>query len=140
MSKTPPNFLIICTDQMRADHLGSANPTISTPRLDRLAAQGANLSRAYVNCPLCMPGRATLFTGLTPRGHRVRTNGIPLSTAIPTVPSALAEAGYRTGSIGKIHLTMYGYGECDPAVLPPEQFPEIIEHWETGRTAGSHSP
>ena len=120
-----PNFLIICTDQMRADHMGCAgNPVIRTPHLDALAAQGVNLSRAYVNCPLCMPGRATLFTGLTPRGHRVRTNGIPLDPSFPTVPGALAEAGYRTGSIGKIHLSMFGYGQRpDLSLLPPDRFP-----------------
>ena len=130
-----PNFMIICTDQMRADHMGCAgNPMIRTPRLDGLAAQGVNLSRAYVNCPLCMPGRATLFTGLTPRGHRVRTNGIPLDPSFPTVAGALAEAGYRTGSIGKIHLSMFGYGQRpDLSLLPPDRFPEIIDHWQAGR-------
>jgi len=130
-----PNFLIICTDQMRADHMGCAgNPVIRTPHLDALAAQGVNLSRAYVNCPLCMPGRATLFTGLTPRGHRVRTNGIPLDPSFPTVPGALTEAGYQTGSIGKIHLSVFGYGQRpDLSLLPPDRFPEIIDHWKAGR-------
>jgi arylsulfatase A-like enzyme len=135
VSKLRPNFLIICTDQMRADHMGCAgNPAIHTPRLDALAAQGVHLSRAYVNNPLCMPGRATLFTGLTPRGHRVRTNGIPLDASIPTVPGALAEAGYHTASIGKIHLSIFGYGQRpEISYLPPDRFPELIEHWKTGR-------
>ncbi len=135
MSVKPPNFLIICADQMRADHMGCAgNSAIRTPHLDRLTAQGVNLSRAYVNCPLCMPGRATLFTGLTPRGHRVRTNGIPLDPAFPTVPGALAEAGYRTASIGKIHLSILGYGQLpDISSLPPDRFPEMIQHWKAGR-------
>ena len=130
-----PNLLIICTDQMRADHVGCAgNPVIQTPHLDALAAQGVYLGRAYVNNPLCMPGRATLFTGLTPRGHRVRTNGIPLDPSFPTVPGALAEAGYRTASIGKVHLSIFGYGrDLDIPALPPDQFPEIIEHWQSGR-------
>jgi arylsulfatase A-like enzyme len=134
-SEARPNFLVICTDQMRADHMGCAgNPTIRTPHLDRLAAQGVHLGRAYVNNPLCMPGRATLFTGLTPRGHRVRTNAIPLNPAFPTVPGALSEAGYRTSSIGKIHLSIFGYGQHpDASLLPPDEFPEMIEHWRTGR-------
>jgi arylsulfatase len=130
-----PNFLIICTDQMRSDHMGCAgDSTIRTPHLDTLAAQGVHLSRAYVNNPLCMPGRATLFTGLTPRGHRVRTNAIPLDPALPTVPGALAEVGYRTGSIGNIHLSIFGYGQLpDISLLPPDEFPEMIEHWQAGR-------
>ncbi len=130
-----PNFLIVCTDQMRADHMGCAgNPVIRTPHLDRLAAQGVHFRRAYVNNPLCMPSRATLFTGLTPRGHRVRTNAIPLDPALPTVPGALAEAGYRTASIGKIHLSIFGYGQHpDISLLPADEFPEMIEHWQLGR-------
>jgi len=137
MSESRPNFLIMCTDQMRADHIGCAgNPVIRTPHLDALAAQGVHLSRAYVNCPLCMPGRATLFTGLTPRGHRVRTNGIPLDPSLPTVPGALAEAGYRTASIGKVHLSIFGYARhlnIPSLALAPDRFPEMIEHWKSGR-------
>lgn len=135
MDGTRPNFLIICADQMRSDHMGCAgNPVVRTPHLNALAAQGVHLERAYVNNPLCMPGRATLFTGLTPRGHRVRTNGIPLDPSLPTVPGALAGAGYRTASIGKVHLTMYGYGQCpDVSLLPPDNFPEILDHWKSGR-------
>jgi arylsulfatase len=135
MNDTRPNFLIICTDQMRTDHIGyGGNPAIRTPHLDALAAQGVYLSRAYVNNPLCMPGRATLFTGLTPRGHRVRTNGIPLDASIPTLPGALVAVGYNTASIGKVHLNIYGYGQrLDIPSLPPDRFPELIEHWKTGR-------
>ena len=91
MSEMLPSFLIVCTDQIGADHEGCAgNLVIRAPHLDALAAQGVNLSRAYVNRPLCMRGRATLFAGLTPRGHRVRANGIPLDSLFPTVPGALA--------------------------------------------------
>lgn len=127
-----PNILLFIADQMRADHLGGAgNPVIRTPHLDRLAAQGVCFSRAYVNAPLCMPSRATLFTGLTPRGHRVRTNAIPLDPSLPTVPGVLAEAGYQTASIGKIHLTNLGYNvDVD---LPPQDFPEVVRDWRDGR-------
>ena len=67
MAASRPNFLFICVDQMRADHMGcDGNPVIRTPNLDALAEIGVNFTRGYVNCPLCQPGRATLFTGLTP--------------------------------------------------------------------------
>jgi len=126
MNTTHPNFLILRTDQMRADHAGHAgNPAIHTPCLDALAAEGVSLSRAYVNCPLRMPGRATLFTGLTPRGHRVRTNAILLDPSFPTVPGALAEAGYRTASIGKIHLSLYGYGQRFDVVSLPRRIGHV---------------
>ncbi len=134
MADARPNFLIICTDQMRADHMGCAgNPVIRTPNLDKLAAEGVNLSRAYVNCPLCMPSRATLFTGMTPRGHRVRTNGIPLERSTPTMPGALAAAGYKTASIGKIHLTNYWVNENVQGIARTvENFPEMQTAWNEG--------
>jgi len=141
MPQNKPNFLIIMTDQMRADHMGCAgNPVIRTPNLDRLAAEGVNFSRAYVNCPLCMPGRATIFTGLTPRGHRVRTNGIQLGTIFPTMPQALAEAGYRTASIGKIHLRNYGYSAKNVEQAPPAEFSEMIQLWKSGKITRIPTP
>ncbi len=120
---------------MRADHIGCAgNPVIRTPNLDALAASGVRFSRAYVNNPLCMPGRATLFTGQTPRGHRVRTNGINLDQATPTMPAALRDAGYRTHSIGKIHLSTYDTPRgIDPATCDPLRFPEARWMWDNGR-------
>lgn len=103
-----PNFLVFITDQQRADHLGCAgNPTLHTPNIDRLAATGVRFERYYVNNPLCQPARATLFTGLTPRGHHVRTNGIALSPTIPTFTEALRRAGYRTHATGKLHFRNY---------------------------------
>lgn len=135
MSEARPNFLIICTDQMRADHMGCAgNPVIRTPNLDAMATQGILLQRAYVNCPLCTPSRSSLFTGLSPRGHLVRTNGIPLDPAIPTVPGALADAGYQTASIGKVHLSPYWLNpEATSPDRSPAAFPELMEHWQAGR-------
>jgi arylsulfatase A-like enzyme len=141
MTGKPPNILILTADQMRAEHVGYAgNPVIRTPHLDSLAGEGVQFERAYVNCPLCMPSRATLFTGLSPRGHGVRTNGIPLSTAIPTLPGLLRKRGYRTASIGKIHLSNY---ELYPDRRPeagPEAFPELRENWLSGRTYGAPTP
>lgn len=134
MSDERPNFLILTVDQMRADHLGCAgNQVIRTPHLDRLARDGVRFERAYVNSPLCMPSRATLFTGLTPRGHGVRTNGIPLRTDVPTVPELLRRSGYRTASVGKIHLSPYELYPHSPSPDAPEDLPELRENWRAGR-------
>ena len=90
--------------------------------------------RAYVSNPLCTPSRATLFTGLTTPGHRVRNNGIPLSHDVPTMPEALRQAGYQTHYAGKPHLRT----SLTPLGLPldqvdPAEFPEARELWRTGR-------
>lgn len=130
-----PNILCFVTDQQRADHLSCmGHPVLRTPNIDRIAQTGVRFTRAYVNNPLCMPSRATLFTGWTPRAHRVRTNGIPLDPTIPTITGALTEAGYRTHSVGKIHLNPFGTprGE-DTAQLDPKDFPEASAMWRNGR-------
>ncbi|MDZ7799424.1 MAG: sulfatase-like hydrolase/transferase [Trueperaceae bacterium] len=86
-----PNVLLIVADQMRADHLGATGAeVVRTPNLDRLAEDGVAFTRAYVANPVCMPSRATLFTGRTPRGHGVRCNGIPLDAASAHLAGAFA--------------------------------------------------
>ncbi len=81
-----------------------------------------------------MPSRATLLTGLTPRGHGVRTNGINLNPLLQTVPGALAAAGYRTHCIGKIHARVSSLPHgVDPETLDPAAFPESEWMWQTGR-------
>ena len=124
------NVLVFCVDQMRADHMGCAgNPVVRTPNIDRLAARGTRFSRAYCNNPICMPARASMFTGLLPRDHGVRINGQALRTDLPTLPGVLADAGYRTHSAGKLHLTPWV-----PMVSPAdtERYPECMDYWNHG--------
>ncbi len=142
MTDRRPSFLCFVTDQQRVDHLGCAgNPVLRTPSIDRLAAEGTRFTRAYVNNPLCMPCRATMFTGLTPRAHHVRTNGIPLDPRIPTMTQALADAGYRTHSVGKIHLNPFGTPRGVPLDgLAPEDHPESAAMWRSGRLSAVPVP
>ncbi len=148
MADRRPNVLVLMTDQQRGDALGCCWPAwrpgpspLRTPRLDRLAAEGVRLTRHYVSNPLCMPQRATLLTGLTPRGHGVRTNGIDLDARLPTLPGELARAGYRTHSVGKIHARVYdGPRGVDPASLAPADFPEMKRMWDDRRVTGLPLP
>ncbi len=137
-----PNFLIFITDQNRWDLMGCAgHPVVQTPNIDRLAQRGVRFSRCYTVHPLCMPTRATWFTGRTPRGHGVRCNGIPLNPALPTITQALVDAGYRTHAIGKVHLRPFGtFKGIDPAELDPAQWPESRWMWENGKIAGVPTP
>ena len=75
---TQPNILFIMADQLRYDCLGSSgNRLIRTPNLDRLAAQSANFSNAFVQAPVCVPSRISFFTGRYPHSHRNRVNYTP---------------------------------------------------------------
>jgi arylsulfatase len=143
-----PNFLILMTDQHRGDSLGCAWPSwrkeknpLRTPNLDALAAEGVRLANHFVQCPLCLPSRSTLLTGLSARAHSVRTNGINLPKDLPTVTGALAAAGYRTHSTGKIHVRIFEPPDgIDPETLDPADFPEAREMWERGRVNHLPSP
>lgn len=138
-----PNFLIFMTDQLNPNCLGYAgHPMVRTPNIDKLASEGANFARTYVAHPLCAPSRASLFTGLTTRGHHVRMNGmIALSPEIPTITEALRQSGYSTYCAGKVHL---GIGLTPNGVnvdsLKVEDYPEGWEFWRTGKIKNLPSP
>lgn len=103
-----PNILLVTTDQQRADCLGierSAHPVL-TPHLDQLACEGIRFSRAYSDCPLCIPSRTTIMTGRPAYTHGVNTNGefrIP-EPSEDTLPGRLSTVGYQTHAAGKMHF------------------------------------
>lgn len=100
-----PNFLVIVTDQHRADYLGCAgHPVLRTPHIDALAARGTRFERFHVASPVCMPNRASLLTGRYPSAHGLRINGGVLSQRATTFVELLRGQGYRTASLGKSHV------------------------------------
>ena len=101
-----PNILLITTDQQRHDALGiNGNAVLRTPNLDHLAARGTNFRRCYVTCPVCIPARRTLISGLHPRTHGLLHYRDGVDLDVPhTLPGALRDAGYQTQLVGKLHL------------------------------------
>jgi len=95
-----PNILFIMTDQHRWDCVGAnGNSQIRTPNFDRLAAEGANFTHAFVNAPVCVPSRASFFTGRYPHSHRNRVNYTPLDRSEILMQARLRDAGYTTASV-----------------------------------------
>ena len=100
-----PNILFILSDQHRFCDVGHAgNADLHTPVLDRLAAGGARFDHAYSTCPVCVPVRGTLLTGLHPLRHGAAGNDMPVRTDVQSVADVLNDAGYETAYIGKWHL------------------------------------
>ncbi len=131
-----PNFLLIITDQHRADHLGCyGNSIVKTPHIDRLAQASVRFENFYVATPICMPNRATLMTGRMPSLHGARQNGIPLPLSATTFVDILRAAGYATALIGKCHLQsingnapVAGMPEPDPRrAAPPDELREAVK-------------
>ncbi len=129
MPTDKPNVLCFVTDQHRADHIGCyGNNDIRTPHLDRLAGEGVRFDASFVANPVCMPNRASLFTGRYPKAHGVRENGITLSPSEHVLPELLRQAGYQTASFGKIHLAPFGIHE-EKAAEPHELY-ESSRYWK----------
>jgi arylsulfatase A-like enzyme len=123
------NILFITVDQQRWDALGCNGGLVArTPNTDALARGGLRYVRPHVQNVVCMPSRATMFTGQHPRTHGVVANGIALPESAPNVARVLRrEAGYRTALIGKAHF--------DPHLDPLLRFRESALAAE-----GSHGP
>ena len=102
-----PNVLWICTDQQRWDTLSFlGHPGARTPNIDRLAAEGTAFDRAYCQSPICTPSRASFLSGKYPIATGVQRNGnVAFPDDIVLVPRMFRDAGYRTGLIGKLHLS-----------------------------------
>jgi len=127
-----PNFLFICTDQLRADALAvNGHPIIQTPQIDQIALGGTNFQRAMSECPVCCPARRILMTGLDPFGINMFMNrDLHPFTEGQKVAELLRNSGYQTAGFGKFHT------------WPPRNGMgfEIQEVNEEGRTAGFTYP
>jgi len=110
----PPNVVILFADDLGYGDLGCyGHPTIRTPALDRMAAEGMRFTQFYVAECVCTPSRAALLTGRLPvrtgMCHDARRVLFPdsaggLSDDEITIAKALKAKGYATACIGKWHL------------------------------------
>jgi N-acetylglucosamine-6-sulfatase len=100
-----PNVVFILTDDQRWDTLSCAgHPFLKTPHCDRLAAEGARFSNAFVTTSLCSPSRASLLSGLYGHTHGVLDNFTDYPTRLTSFPMRLHEEGYETAYVGKWHM------------------------------------
>ena len=119
-----PNFIILIDDQHNAKYMGwtGKGEGIRTPHLDKLASESIAFSNAYANCPVCAPSRHSMYTGHFPSRHGVILNDMKLREGLPTLMELLADAGYTTANIGKMHFGPYNARHGFQYVLNHEFF------------------
>ena len=115
-------MIIILTDDQGYADLGCfGGQHVKTPRIDRMAEEGAKLTSFYMAGNVCTPSRSALMTGCYPKRIGLAAgvflagdqNGLHPNEV--TIAELLKSAGYATGMFGKWHL-----GD-QPEFLPTRQ-------------------
>lgn len=110
MEHRKPNVVILYADDLGYGDLGCYGAQeISTPNVDRLAADGIKFTQAYSTSPVCTPARYSLMTGRYP-SRRDGVHILPgdakciIDDGVYTLPMLFRDNGYRTAVVGKWHL------------------------------------
>jgi len=100
-----PNIIFLLNDHQAYYRRGwDGGPRPQRPHFDRLASEGVNFTHAYTACPLCMPARRTMLTGVFPHNHRLLQNNETVEPSSHDVYlDLLAREGYRNSYFGKWH-------------------------------------
>ena len=133
-----PNIVLIVSDDHGREALGcygdqSTNrPTVRTPHLDQLAADGVRFSNAFCTTASCSPSRSVLLTGIHNHANGMyglehQQHHFSSFDTVRSLPVLLEQAGYRTARIGKLHVApervyhfqqvLRGGGVNDPASI-----------------------
>ncbi|WP_300331198.1 sulfatase-like hydrolase/transferase [Fusobacterium sp.] len=105
------NIIFITTDHQRSDtiHMIQSNKEV-TPNLNLLSEEGLEFENTYDACPLCVPARTSLATGIFPTKTKVVINDLknaPKETeSLKTIHEFLAESGYKVSHFGMQHITL----------------------------------
>ena len=158
MAQQRPNIIFIMCDDMGYGDLGCyGQKLISTPNLDKMAAQGMRFTQAYAGSPVSAPSRACFMTGqhtghVHVRGNReywqksLRPNAFgtnpdydvigqePYKNTHKIIPELFKEAGYRTGMFGKWAAGYYNMNHPDTYKTDAEGNTDT-QAWQTSSSA-----
>ncbi len=108
-SSDRPNVVVILSDDQGWGDLSlHDNPNLSTPNIDSLARDGAEVEHFYV-CAVCSPTRAEFLTGRyhTRMGvYSTSTGGERFNLDEQTIAEVFRRGGYATAAYGKWHSGM----------------------------------
>ena len=100
-----PNILFVMADQMTPFMLGACGGTgAPMANLTTLARRGVQFTTAYTPCPICVPARSSLMTGLHVSRTGCYDNGDPYPSFIPSFAHYRTNVGYEVVLSGKMHF------------------------------------
>ncbi len=119
LSARRPNIIVFLTDDQDKESIGAYGGEVWTPTLDRFAEEGIVFHNAFVSSTVCTPSRYAFLTGrYASRSYSdIYLNECPDGKqAFPAfnmglepdnlnIGSMLSKAGYRTGFVGKYHVS-----------------------------------
>jgi len=98
--RSQPNVLMYVVDTLRPDSLGAyGNSFVQTPAIDRLAAEGVRVERAYAATGWTRASVASILSGLEPVVHGAKSRHDVLSKRISLLSEQLRTQGYQTAAI-----------------------------------------
>ena len=92
-----PHIFLITADALSARYLASyGHPSIQTPHLDRLAAEGVLFEQAWAQSCMTFGSYVSMLTGLHPHEHGVSREWEAFPTSRANLPAVLHSDGYHT--------------------------------------------
>lgn len=106
-----PNIVLFVTDDQSPIAGCYGNRVIQTPHLDNLARESTTFTQAFATTASCSASRSVILTGLHNHfnGQYGHTHHFHKFECFPSMrafalPQLMAQAGYRTIQIGKLHV------------------------------------
>jgi arylsulfatase A-like enzyme len=100
-----PNVLWLVAEDFGPELGCYGTRQVSSPNLDRLAAEGVRYTRAYTTAPVCSPSRSAFMTGMYQttigaHNHRShRDDGYRLPAGVRLISDRMHAAGYFTANV-----------------------------------------
>ena len=131
------NILFIMLDQLRADALSCyGNTVVDTPNIDRLAQQGVQFNKCYIQGTSCGNSRASYYTGRHVRSHGASWNGWPNRVDELTLADHMQACGVNTYLMGKTHMKPDVAGMARLGVEPKSDLGRFLSN--AGFSQGEH--
>jgi len=148
-----PNLLLVGIDSLRADHMSLYGyRRLTTPHMDKFAAQGAAFSNAFSPHIPTTPGYTSMFTGKDVFGMDVvalRHEG-GLRKDLTTLAELLGKQGYNTTCVGfsgnpasrgfQKYIDFEGWGEWSKGRSPKAENLNAVAIPELKRLAAGKKP